>query len=136
MFTSPHAHEECARYAIQVCPFLAVPTYSRLIEARTLKPETLHETALVHHDQITPSRPCFFVLARTSSIRLVEAGDGSGKKYILPRRPWKQVEFWKDGKTIGLSEARNIAEANALSPDQLKWWPAPGAAPETSQSPS
>jgi hypothetical protein len=124
MFTSPHAHEDCARYAVQVCPFIAATVYSKLIEDKTLKPGAIHETAQVHNDQITPPRPLFFALARTSSIKLIDANDGSGKKYILPRRPWKDVEFWQNGKRITQAQAAEIAQAGELPPSQLKWWPA------------
>ena len=124
IFTTPHAHQDCARYAIQVCPFLAAPTYSRLIEARTLKPDAMHDTVQVHNDQIAPPRPLFFVLARTSGITLIDADDGSGKKYILPRRPWKDIEFWRNGQRITQDEAEHIAEASEFPPSTLKWWPA------------
>jgi hypothetical protein len=124
MFTTPHAHEECARYSIQVCPFLAAPVYTKLIEARTLKPEAVHDTAQFHHDQITPPRPAFMVLACTASITLIDADDGSGKKYIIPHRPWKEVEFWKNGERVTQAEAEKIAQAGELPPSQLKWWPA------------
>jgi hypothetical protein len=124
MFTTPHAHEECARYAVQVCPYLAAPNYTKLIEAKTLNPEAVHDMARVHHDQITPPRPLFLVLARTSGIKLIDPHDGSGKKYILPRRPWKEVEFWQNGKRITQREAEKIAETSELPPSQLKWWPA------------
>lgn len=124
MFTVPHAHVECARYAVQVCPFLAAPNYSKLIEAKTLKPEAVHDMARVHNDRITPPRPLFLVLARTSGIKLIDPRDGSGKKYILPRRPWKEVEFWQNGKKITQGEAKKIAQTSGRPPDQLKWWPA------------
>ena len=118
MFTTPHAHEECARYSVQVCPFLAAPIYSRLIEAKTLNPRRVHDTAQFHNDQITPPRPLFFVLARTSGITLIDPDDGSGKKYIIPRRPWKEVEFWQNGERITQRKRRrsprpaNIHQAN------------------------
>jgi hypothetical protein len=123
MFTTPHIHEECGRYSVQVCPFLAAPVYSRLIEAKTLNPEAVHDTAQFHHDQITPPRPPFMVLARTSSITLIDADDGSGKKYIIPRRPWKDVEFWRNGERITQGEAEKIAQTSEHPPSQLKWWP-------------
>jgi hypothetical protein len=124
MFTTPHAHEECARYAVQVCPFIAAPIYSKFIEAKTLKAEAVHGMARVHNDQIAPPRPLFFVLARTSGIKLIDSDNGSGKKYILPRRPWKEIEFWENGEKIAQWEAEKIAQASELPPSQLKWWPA------------
>jgi hypothetical protein len=122
MFTAPHAHEECARYAVQVCPFIAAPVYTKLIEAKTLKPGSLDATERIHNDQITPPRPPFFVLARTSSIKLVDSNDNSGKKYILPRRPWKEIEFWHNAKQITRTEAERIAMSSELALRELKWW--------------
>ena len=78
----------------------------------------------IHNDQITPTRPLFFVLALTSGIKLIDPLDGSGKKYILPRRPWKEIEFWQNGERIAQWEAEKIARASELPPSQLKWWPA------------
>jgi hypothetical protein len=100
------------------------PNYSKLIEDKTLNPEAVHDTAQVHNDHITPPRPLFFVLGRTSSIKLTDPNDGSGKKYILPRRPWKEIEFWLNGKRIAQWEAEKIAEDSELPPSQMQWWPA------------
>ena len=127
LYTTPPAHEECARYSVQVCPFLAAPKYTRYVEDRTLKPEAVHDMANVHNDEIAPPRPPFLVLARTSGMTLVDANDGSGKKYVIPRRPWKEVEFWRNGERITQQQAEMIAEAGGTPANQLKWWP-PGAA--------
>jgi hypothetical protein len=124
LFTTPPAHEECARYAVQVCPFLAAPDYSRLIEDRTLKAEAVRDEDRFHHDGITPPRPLVFVLARTRRIALVDSDDGSGKKYILPHRPWERVEFWLRGGPISREDAEDILRDGAVSPHRLKWWPA------------
>ena len=124
LFTVPPAHLECARYSVQVCPFLAAPVYSKLIEDKTLKAEAVHDADQFHNDGIVPERPAFFVLGRTSGIRLMDAEDGSGKKYILPRRPWKELEFWKNGAPITQGQAEEIAKSGELPPNQMKWWPA------------
>jgi hypothetical protein len=124
MFTSPPGHEECVRYAVRVCPYIAASNYSRLIEDKTLKPEAIHGELQVHDNQIKPPRPLFFALARTSGVKLIASHDGSGQNYILPRRPWKEVEFWLNGKPITQAQAEKIAQANDLPPSRLKWWPA------------
>lgn len=31
-FVDPPAHEDCARYAMQVCPYLAAPSYARRLD--------------------------------------------------------------------------------------------------------
>lgn len=111
LFTAPPAHEACARYAIQVCPFMAASSYSRLIEEKTLKGHALHDSIGVHNDQIRPPRPAYFTLFRTSSVTLIAAGDGSGRNYLKPRRPWKNVEFWRAGKPISQAQAEALLPA-------------------------
>jgi hypothetical protein len=124
LYIEPPAHEECARYAVQVCPFIAASNYSRRIEAKTLKADSLHETAQIHDNQMAPPRPLFFALTRTSGIKLIDPQDGSGQHHIQPRRPWKEIEFWQNGERITQDNAQKIAETSELPPDQLKWWPA------------
>jgi hypothetical protein len=123
MYIDPFMHEGCGRYAVQVCPFLAARSYSKRIEARTLKAAHVHDDAVVHDNQITPPRPIFFAFTRTSGFSLIDPQDGSGQKYILPDRPWKDVEFWENGAPITQDQAETIAQANRLRTSALKWWP-------------
>jgi hypothetical protein len=120
----PHGHEECLRYAVQVCAFLAAPNYARRIEDKTLKSAAIHEGAQVNKSHTPPPRPIFFALARTSGVKLIDADDGTGVQYIQPRRPWKYVEFWKNGEPITLAEAEQLALSSETPPSSLKWWPA------------
>jgi hypothetical protein len=122
MYIEPPAHEECARYAIQVCPFIAASNYSRRIEAKTLKPAAIHDEARFHDNEIAPPRPPFFALTRTPVITLFPADDGSGKHHILPQRPWAVVEFWRNGAQIAQEEAETMAGEPA--PGARAWWPA------------
>jgi hypothetical protein len=122
MYIDPFMHEDCGRYAARVCPFLAVRSYAR-VEGRTLKAGDVHDEVQVHDNQITPPRPLFFALTRTSGFSLIDPQDGSGQKYILPDRPWTHVEFWRNGESITQAQAQAIAEASDLPPRALKWWP-------------
>lgn len=125
MYIDPFTHEDCGRYAVRVCPFLAARSYSRRIETRTLKAEDVHDMALIHDNQIAPPRPLFFTLARTTGFTLVDPQDDSGQKYILPDRPWKEIEFWHNGRQITQARAEEIGLANGLVLRDLKWWPSP-----------
>jgi hypothetical protein len=120
----PHGHEACARYAVQVCPFLAASNYARRIEDKTLKSGAIQEDAQINKSHEPPPRPIFFALVRTSGVKLIEADDGTDLKYIQPRRPWKHVEFWKHGEQITQQEAEQLAQNSETPPSQLKWWPA------------
>lgn len=123
MYIDPFTHEACGRYAAQVCPFIAAPSYARRVEGATLKAEDLHAEVQIHDNQIAPPRPLFFALTRTADFSLIDPGDGSGQKYILPDRPWSHVEFWRNGQPITEAQARQIAEENGLSLEPLIWWP-------------
>jgi len=123
MYIDPFAHEDCGRYAVQVCPFLAAPSYARRVEGRTLKQRDAHDGLELHDNKIAPPRPLFFVLACTTGFSLVDSDDGSGHRYILPKRPWTHVEFWRDSAPIPQAEARQLAEADGFTTQDLKWWP-------------
>jgi hypothetical protein len=124
MYIDPWMHEACGRYAIEVCPFLAAPSYARRVEGRTLKQQDAHDDLELHDNRIAPPRPQFFVLSRTTGFTLVDSHDGSGHRYILPDRPWSHVEFWKDTAPITPQDARKLALADGFTPSELKWWPA------------
>ena len=123
MYIDPFTHEDCGRYAVQVCPFLAVRSYAR-VEGRTLKAGDVHDDIQLHDNQIAPPRPPFFALARTAGFSLVDPDDGSGQKYILPERPWLAIEFWRNGQQITQAEAEEIARTSGFEAAELKWWPA------------
>ena len=122
MYIDPFLHEDCGRYAVQVCPFLAVKSYAR-VEGRTLKAGDIHDDLYLHDNQIAPPRPPFFALTRTAGFSLVDPADGSGQKYILPARPWLAIEFWRNGAQITQTEAEDIARATGIIPAEYKWWP-------------
>ncbi len=126
LYIEPPAHEDCARYAVRVCPFIAAPNYARRIEAKTLKHGAVHDMLQVHNNRAAPPRPLFFALTRTSGVALHDAADGSGQRHVEPRRPWKHVEFWRNGEPITLAEARALAETTDRPPATLKWWPGAG----------
>lgn len=122
MYIDPFMHEECGRYAVRVCPFLAAPNYRR-VEGRTLKAGDIHDEARLHDNQIAPPRPPFFVLARAAAFSLVDPQDGSGQKYILPDRPWLAMEFWRNGEPITERQAVALLDGSGYSRSELKWWP-------------
>jgi len=123
MYIDPFMHEDCGRYAMQVCPFIAARSYSKRIEDKTLNLEDVHDDAVVHDNKIAPPRPVVFAFTRTADFSVVDPEDGSGQKYILPDRPWAEIEFWLNGEQITRDEAEAILEAGRIPVSQLKWWP-------------
>ncbi len=95
-------HHECGTYALQVCPYLAAPKYLKRLDASTLTPVTTADGTLVSTYQdptMIPDRPGVFVYARTSQIQLDVAN-----RYLHPKKPWLQVEYWKWGQKLTQQE--------------------------------
>jgi hypothetical protein len=84
----------------------------------------VHDDATVHDNHIAPPRPLVFFFTRASGFSVVDPKDGSGQKYILPDRPWAEIECWLNGERITQGEAQGILEANDTPVRELKWWPA------------
>lgn len=128
LYIDPPVHEECGRYAMRVCPFIAAPNYSTRIDAKTLDPNKQGDTAVLMDSGMDPSRPAMFVFARASGYKLIEVDPELPQKYIQPRRPWKEVEFWLQGQQIKMPQASAIQRVHAVNksgmqPEELLWWP-------------
>jgi hypothetical protein len=101
-------HYECARYALTVCPFLAMPSYTRRIEGAGLDTEA-NGIAMLVDRTVMPERPLVYVLAATDKLDGSRGSDGMLRFH--PRRPWKTVEFWKDGVNIDIAEGSVLSQA-------------------------
>lgn len=97
-------HEECMKYALQVCPYLCLPNAAFEAQAKAKRGDggkTLYEAAdpkdntTIDHDQLG-KRPEIFVCVRTSG-NTVAMRDGKPIKLFKPTRPYQQVEFWTHG---------------------------------------
>jgi hypothetical protein len=87
-YLDPAIHYECGTYALQVCPYLAVPIYSKKI-----------------HEEGVKGKPPFFVFAKISDYKIIPMP--STKTYIAPAKPLLKVEYWLNGAKIN----RETAEA-------------------------
>lgn len=85
-------HDECAHYALRVCPYLAAPVYSGRIDARTL---TKDNPILLVDQTMIPDRPEFFVAVCCKKFSLINSG-----QYIKPTQPYRAVEFWQHGRKV------------------------------------
>lgn len=62
LFIDPPTHDECAHYALRVCPYLAAPNYGREIGARTLEGKTVEGISAISVDPtVLAGRPATFV---------------------------------------------------------------------------
>lgn len=100
-------HEECARFALAVCPYLAAPRYGRRIDGATLNPAHLPATLLTYDPSMDDERPALFCLGRARDYALVP-GDGE-QPYFNPERPWQALEFWRHGQQLDPAEGGPIA---------------------------
>jgi hypothetical protein len=96
-YIDPPMHNECARYALQVCPYLAVRNYDRRIEDKTLPPG---ETPILIDNTMIPERPDYFVAVMTAGQKLIRDKMG-WVQYLQPHRPYSRIEFWQHGKHVG-----------------------------------
>lgn len=104
-YIDPPLHHECANYALQVCPYLAMPHYKR-IDAATLEKVSPDELKTVLVDMtMLPDRPDFFVSIMSTG-QIVDTT--SGHCFIAPVRPCRRVEFWRRGKRMLDGEGRAL----------------------------
>lgn len=137
-FDSPML-KPAALYALKVCPYLAMPSYGRRIDGKTLDRAQAAldkaEMAVVVQDntQIV-ERPPVFILAKAEGYQISyvpQPGHPTGVAHLHPKRPFASVEFWLNGEEISgerawaLTEEHLAAQDNPpFTMDDLLYWPA------------
>lgn len=91
-FTDLPAHLDCAQYAIQVCPYIAVPNFKY---AENIVFDE-HVSVKINPD-VADTRPDRFFLGVTKSCLSYRTEDGS---LIVRAAPWEQASWWKDGSCV------------------------------------
>ena len=97
-------HHECMEYALQVCPYLAMPRFLiRDSQARlnAVQAQTGGGVWLVDNTQ-TPERPIVFVVIKAYG-QTVTPGPNL-TLLVAPMRPYHAVEFWSEGQRIALED--------------------------------
>lgn len=102
-------HNDCAHYALMVCPFIAVPSYAHRIEDAKM-PANEPALSLVDHTAVT-SQPLVFVAVQARATHLIEAPHGGGY-YHRPARPFMRVEYWRGGVELSAEDAAPIVAAD------------------------
>jgi hypothetical protein len=110
-FLDTPMHEECASYAIQICPYLAAPNYSKRIDDATMK-KSATPTIVFMDETVIVDRPDIFVLGCTDGITIKRH---MLSNYIYPNRPWKFYQFWQFGKRLPESDGVKIVASLGLS---------------------
>lgn len=110
-------HYECASYALQVCPYLAMSSYAGYTDAGLLKAVQKvknNKGMLFMNTTQTLDRLPFFVLVNAKTFAM------TGEGYIKPERPYIKHEFWKDGRQITRQQADTLLEGQVSYLPKLK----------------
>lgn len=102
-YIDPPAKGVCARWALQVCPFLAMPSFVGFKSTTPKDPDAI----VAVNEQLITGKPAFFVLARTNGFTI---NFGGGDATMHPNRPWLAVEHWKDGAQIATLTRKQIID--------------------------
>lgn len=113
-YIDPPMHVECARYALAVCPYLAAPSYSKRLDAKTIKKDSFNDprqVLLAVDPTMDPNRPQLFVMVTHTHEVYVKVSTGV-IKYVVPVKPYFAVEYWRQGARlpddVGEAEAKQV----------------------------
>lgn len=110
----PPAHQECARFAVQACPFLTLPRAVRR-DAKLPAQHTVHPDMLVHN-------PGAMVLWTTDEWDEVPGMLADGAPVVAFGEP-SRVSFWCQGRTATRGElldamAKGLPELQRMAQDE------------------
>lgn len=109
-------HHQCATYALQVCPYLAMPSYTSRntdVHEKRLK-KTEPKIGVMVNPSVSAEKPVLFVMVVADGCRVQVVPKGKKQArgaYYFPDRPYARTEFWRDGAMIDHTEGRSIAAA-------------------------
>lgn len=100
-YIDPPLHDECAHYALQVCPYLAAPAYAGRIDGKLLSASEKQD--MFTDPTMLPYRPDFFVAVCSRGTGWVD--DGPLIRWVVPTRPYVRVEHWVQGQQVPVDMA-------------------------------
>lgn len=107
VFSDAPMHDECAHYALTVCPYLAANRYGDAIAAKQLEQNGME--GLLTFDPSNPlliNRPPVFIAVMVVSQKVHP--NHTGLSWVFkPGRPYRKVEFWQHG--VRLPEDQGVA---------------------------
>ena len=108
-YFDPPMHYECYRYAMQVCPYLALPSFSKRIDAGTLKREDVEADRLFIDNTVLAARPPVFVgVMHVGEDYQTDMFGKIGR--FKPKGPYRNIEYWRDGEELSAAEGKLIAD--------------------------
>jgi hypothetical protein len=98
-------HDDCMRYAMQVCPYLAAVNYSKDLAEQRASKVAAQGIAVITHAALKGQPPVFVCVKSTGTIVSTLA---NGLETYKPVRPVRGVEFWRGAKQISEQDARPL----------------------------
>jgi len=126
-FLDPPMHDECAHYALQVCPYMAAPSYGRLVGKTALARSDRKDIIQLDDPTAANTRPPFFVAVMVvgqvvSTERVLPGVDVEMSRLFHPKPgSVRRVEIWLQGRQIvgaALKELKEFIGASLASIDE------------------
>lgn len=120
LYVDPPLHQECAEYALRVCPYLAAPSYAKRIDGATLKGTDRQHAVLVDPTMIPDRPPVFVAVMAVGQDYFFARGEhavfGLGPEHVRYTRHHvgsaRRVEVWRHGERVTYpAELRGYFEA-------------------------
>lgn len=110
-YRDPPMHDECAHYALKVCPWLVVTEYDKRI-SHLFEPQTVATV----DPTVIPDKPPLFVALMAVSQDIISVMTPEGAQiHIRPKGTFRKREYWRGGEQL------SQAEGEAVSETYLKW---------------
>jgi hypothetical protein len=97
-------HDECVHYALAICPYLAVPHWRGSLNEQHLK--QVKASIVAVDPTMIDGRPAVFVAVMAIGQKMTP-GNGI-QRYVVPKRPYRRIEYWRHGERLNDAEGRLI----------------------------
>lgn len=98
-------HRDCIEYALQVCPYLALPKYLGRIDVPAHKMHNVPpEARLLLDETIAPERPDIFVAQASAYVEL-KVNHRPALPHVRPHKPILERGYWRHGRKLAEAEA-------------------------------
>ncbi len=115
-FLDPPMHQECAEFALAVCPFLAAPRYTRSIGQRRVNRELMPGNMALNNVAYNgPMRPEWFAMGGCFAFKRVRPDRANIGHSIFVPLDWQMVEFWRHGNPTNAPERAEIEHLERLA---------------------
>lgn len=108
-FRDPALHYECAKYALQVCPYLASRRYTGRVDTNGMDFDKVPNGMAFLDSTMIPEHPELFIAVCTAAIA-DETPQGTFAT-IRPHRPFIRVEYWQDGQQLTFATGMELVAA-------------------------